>query len=107
MNYFLYISRGKRERKGFSLKFKMFFINCKELQRIILLVYVEPLKGRVYLGVKTCEVLVCFIAIVRVRVYILTSLLSLFYVTAWCVLHVLTPGMCRKVFSALNKANIT
>ena len=29
---------------------------------------------RVYLGIKTCEVVLCFVAIVRVRVYILTSL---------------------------------
>ena len=83
----------------------MFFINCEELQTKILLVYVEPFKGRVYLGVKTCEVFLCFIAIVRVRAFILASLLSLFYVTAWCVLQVLTPGMSRKVFSALKKFN--
>ena len=36
---------------------------------------------RVYLGVKTCEVFLCFVAIVRVRAIVLTSLFSLFYVT--------------------------
>ena len=35
---------------------------------------------RVYLGVRTCELFLCFVAIVRVRVYF-TSLFSLFYVT--------------------------
>ena len=35
----------------------------------------------VYLGVKTCEVFLCFVAIVRVRAIVLTSLFSLFYVT--------------------------
>ena len=33
---------------------------------------------RVYLGVKTCEVFLCFVAIVRVRAIVLTSLFSLF-----------------------------
>ena len=37
--------------------------------------------NRVYLGVKTCEVFLCFVAIVRVRAIVLTSLFSLFYVT--------------------------
>ena len=36
---------------------------------------------RVYLGVRTCELFLCFVAIVRVRVIMLTSLFSLFYVT--------------------------
>ena len=35
----------------------------------------------VYLGVRTCELFLCFVAIVRVRVIMLTSLFSLFYVT--------------------------
>ena len=35
----------------------------------------------VYLGVKTCEVFLCFVALVRVRAIVLTSLFSLFYVT--------------------------
>ena len=41
---------------------------------------VEPKNG-VYLGVRTCELFLCFVAIVRVRVIVLTSLFSLFYVT--------------------------
>ena len=32
-------------------------------------------------GVRTCELFLCFVVIVRVRVIILTSLFSLFYVT--------------------------
>ena len=40
---------------------------------------------RVYLGVKTCEVFLCFVAIVRVRSIMLSSLFSLFfYVTCEC-----------------------
>ena len=38
-------------------------------------------KQWVYLGVKTCEVFLCFVAIVRVRFIMLASLFSLFYVT--------------------------
>ena len=38
----------------------------------------------VYLGVKTCEVFLCFVAIVRGTVYYFTSLFSLFYVTSEC-----------------------
>ena len=40
-----------------------------------------PLYFRVYLGVRTCELFLCFVAIVRVRAIMLTSLFSLFYVT--------------------------
>ena len=36
---------------------------------------------RVYLGARTCELFLCFVVIVRVRVIMLTSLFSLFYVT--------------------------
>ena len=39
------------------------------------------LKFWVYLGVRTCELFLCFVAIVRVRVIMLTSLFSLCYVT--------------------------
>ena len=39
------------------------------------------MKKGVYLGVRTCELFLCFVAIVRVRVLMLTSLFSLFYVT--------------------------
>ena len=35
----------------------------------------------VYLGVRTCELFLCFVAIVRVRAIMLTSLFSLFYVS--------------------------
>ena len=41
-------------------------------------------KVGVYLGVKTCEVFLCFVAIVRVRSIMLTSLFALFYVTGEC-----------------------
>ena len=36
---------------------------------------------RVYLGVKTCEVFLCFFTIMFVLSFVLTSLFSLFYVT--------------------------
>ena len=42
------------------------------------------LRDGVYLGVKTCEVFLCFVAIVRVRAIMLSSLFSLFYVTGEC-----------------------
>ena len=35
----------------------------------------------VYLGVKTCEVFLCFVTIMFVLSFVLTSLFSLFYVT--------------------------
>ena len=35
----------------------------------------------VSLGVRTCELFLCLVAIVRVRAFVLTSLFSLFYVT--------------------------
>ena len=38
-------------------------------------------KCRVYFGVSICELFLCFVAIVRVRAIMLTSLLSLFYAT--------------------------
>ena len=37
-----------------------------------------------YLGLKTCADFLCFVAIVRVKSIMLTSLLSLFYVTGEC-----------------------
>ena len=36
---------------------------------MLLQCYCYGLEFRVYLGVKTCEILLCFVAIVRVRVY--------------------------------------
>ena len=44
----------------------------------------KRVNSRVYLRVKTCEVFLCFVAIVRVRAIVLTSLFSLFYVTGEC-----------------------
>ena len=38
----------------------------------------------VYLGVKACEVFLCFVAIVRLKSIMSTSLFSLFYVTGEC-----------------------
>ena len=48
----------------------------------------------VYLGVKTCEVFLCLVAIVKVRFIMLTSLSSFFYVTGEChrFLHSLRAG---------------
>ena len=46
--------------------------------------YTKTPAKRVYLGVKTCEVFICFVAIVRVRSIMLTSLFSLFYFTGEC-----------------------
>ena len=37
--------------------------------------------NRVYLGVRTCEVFLCFVTIMFVLSIVLTSLFSLFYVT--------------------------
>ena len=44
-----------------------------------------PNVSRVSLGVRTCEVFLCFVTIVGVRAIVLTSLFSLFYVT--CGFH--------------------
>ena len=41
-------------------------------------------RATIYLSVKTCEVFLCFEAIVRVRVYYLDFLFSLHYVTGEC-----------------------
>ena len=65
---------------------------------------------RVYLGVKTCEVFLCFVAIVRVRAIVLTSLFSLFYVTGeghrflhrgWAICN-LMHHLCSCYFYNLN-----
>ena len=45
---------------------------------------VHKMMPRVYLGVKTCEVFLCFEAVVRVRVCYVDVLFSLFYVAAEC-----------------------
>ena len=41
----------------------------------------DTYKFGVYLGVKTCEVFLCFVTIMFVLSFVLTSLFSLFYVT--------------------------
>jgi len=46
----------------------------------------------VYLDVKTCEVLLCFVAFVRVRVYYV-DIFVFFVLHHWRVLYVLTPRM--------------
>ena len=49
---------------------------------------------RVYLGVRTCEVFLCFVTIMFVLSIVLTSLFSLFYVTREGN-RFLTPRMSR------------
>ena len=44
----------------------------------------SSMSNLVYLGVKTCEVFLCFVAIVRGRPIMLNSLLSLFDVIGEC-----------------------
>ena len=61
---------------------------------------------RVYLGVKTCEDFFCFVAIVRGRSIMLTSLLSLFYVTGECQVFTLRMSQLahmRKCFRGSNE----
>ena len=54
----------------------------------------KPLNSQVYLGVKTCDGFLCFVAIVRVRVYYVDF--SVFFVLCHRgALHVLTPRMSR------------
>ena len=58
--------------------------------------YGAPLKTvflrlkRVYLGVRTCELFPCFVAIVRVRIYFV-DFFVLFVLRHWWVSQVLTP----------------
>ena len=49
-------------------------------------------KFRVYLAVKTCELFLCFVAIVRVRVYYVDFFVY-FVLRHWWVLQVLRPSM--------------
>ena len=68
----------------------------------------------VYLGVRTCELFLCFVAIVRVRVRVimLTSLFSLFYVTREfhrflhrgraCMCCILETGLTRNFAADLS-----
>ena len=46
----------------------------------------------VYLGVKTCQVFLCFVAIVRVRLYYV-DFFVFFVLRHWGVSQVLTPRM--------------
>ena len=52
----------------------------------------------VYLGVRTCEVFLCFVAIVRVRSIMMTSLFSLIVLRHWRVSQVFTPMMSHFFF---------
>ena len=54
--------------------------------------------GLIHVGIKTCEVFLCFVGIVRVRSIMLTSLFSLFYVAGAGVSQVFTPRMSRSLF---------
>ena len=51
---------------------------------------------RVYLGIKTCEVFLCFVAIVRVRVYYV-DFFAFFVLRHWRVSQVFTPRMSAVV----------
>ena len=56
----------------------------------------------VYLGVKTCEVFLCFVAIVRVRVYYVVFFVF-FVLRHWWVSQVLTPRMSLNFLRAAVK----
>ena len=60
---------------------------------------------RVYVGVRTCEVFLCFVTIMFVLSIVLTSLFSLFYVTRERnrILH----RAVSNVLSALRIAHVT
>ena len=64
--------------------------NISLRQNIKLWVYL----AKVYLGVKTCEVFLCFVAIVRVRVCYV-DFFVFFVLYHWWVLQVLTPRMSQ------------
>ena len=53
-------------------------------------------KIKVFLGVRTCEVFVCSLAIVRVRVYYLDFFVFIFYVTGECHRFLHSLKMSRK-----------
>ena len=58
------------------------------------LYYFTDKKVGVYLGVRTCEVFLCFVTVMIVLSIVLTSLFSLFYVTREgnsCFLHRVVP----------------
>ena len=76
-------ANGFLARQSFNI-FSSFNLNIIA-ESILLLASPSSLQSRnifgVYLGVRTCELFLCFVAIVRVRAIMLTSLFSLFYVT--------------------------
>ena len=57
--------------------------------------FLEHVRREVYLGVKTCEVFLCFVATGRVRVYYV-DFFVFFVLRRWSVLKVLTPRMSHK-----------
>ena len=73
---------------SYSTHFSAFAISLFFFSCFYIIQCCKILSFRVYLSVKTCEVFLCFVAIVRVRVYysncILISLFSLFYITGKC-----------------------
>ena len=88
-NTFLLVSSSVRSkqllcfvhRQGLKREQKHTTKNFVEFHNHSPLFYIDGIFW-VYLGVRTCELFLCFVAIVRVRVYyMLTSLFSLFYVT--------------------------
>ena len=58
----------------------------------------------VNLGVKTCEVFLCFEAIVKVRVYYVDFFVFI-VLRKWRVLQVLTPRMSQKKHNKTRKKN--
>ena len=60
--------------------FKYFFLTRSEKYVLVSLPCI-PWPVGVYLGVRTCEVFLCFVTIMFVLSIVLTSLFSLFYVT--------------------------
>ena len=78
------------------------------------------MKSWVYLGVKTCEVFLCFVTIIFVLSFVLTSLFSLFYVTresdrflhqGWAeilswIIHILSNRSRVKIFKFTQKLEV-
>ena len=56
-----------------------------------------PVKFGVYLGVKTCEVFLCFFTIIFLVSIVFSLLFSLFYVVRECNTEVFTPRMSRNL----------
>ena len=64
------------------------------------------LKIWVYLGVRTCELFLRFVAIVRVRVYYV-DFFVFFVLRHWRVSQVLTPRQSQRVFSKFASKDTT